>query len=403
MRRKAVAAAPPPFPPRPRAWGRGLSEPSVPWQLRAAVLLLGARRVVTKAGLQKRLELSGLTWDEIAPILARIRSVGGWGKTWRREAESSERAGDWGRAAAQAFLGHLLLSPFNPQKAALLDLLRRCHARDRAARPGGATFERVTLADGALRGYLERPRASAATPKPLVLLLPPLASTKEELFLLGDPLLDAGYSVLRLDLPGQGESPPPLTINVERLLARALDELGVTAQAGCFAGGISLGAYFALRLGGADRARVRGVFGVSPPAIITPEQWAKQDEVIWQYLDLYFDTETREETLRLGLSMTLDDVAANVSCPVRLYHARNDWISLPDAPERYRNALAGHAPLSDRVLNDIHGCTLHLRSVIAPEIVAWCDAVAEPAKGNPSLPGEPSAQGESNAWQHERP
>lgn len=373
-----------PFPPRPRNWGRGAAEPSVPWQLRAAVLLLGARRVVTKAGLQKRLELSGLVWDEIAPVLARVRSVNGWGKTWQREAEACERVGDWRRAAANAFLGHLLLSPFNPRKTVLLDLLRRCHSRDRASRPN-FTFERVTLADGALHGYLEKPRSPTATHKPLVLLLPPLASTKEELFLLGDPLLAAGYPVLRLDLPGQGESPPPLTINVERLLMRALDEAGVTAETGCFAGGISLGTYFALRLGGADHARVRGVFGVSPPAIITPEQWAKQDEVIWQYLDLYFGTETREETLRLGLSMTLDDVVTNVSCPVRLYHARNDWISLPDAPERYRNALAGHAPFSDRVLNDIHGCTLHLRSVIAPELVAWCDAILKETR-KPAAP-----------------
>jgi hypothetical protein len=264
------------------------------------------------------------------------------------------------------------LSPFNPRKTALLDRLRRNHARDRQARPD-TTFERVTLADGALHGYLERP--VTATAKPLVLLLPPLASTKEELFLLGDPLLAAGHPVLRLDLPGQGESPPPLTINAERLLMRALDEMGVTAETGCFAGGVSLGAYFALRLGGADHARVRGVFGVSPPAIVTPEQWAKQDEVIWQYLDLYFDTATRDETLRLGLSMTLDDVVGDVSCPVRLYHARRDGISLPDAPERYRAALTPHAPLTDRVLDDIHGCTLHLKDVIAPEVVAWCDAV----------------------------
>jgi len=338
------------------------------------VLLLGARRVVSRAGLQHRLELSGLAWDEIALILAHIRTVGGWGAVWEMVAETFERAGDFRRAAAAAFLGHLLLSPFNPRKTALLDRLRRNHVRDRQARPD-TTFERVALAGGALVGYMERP--TNAPPKPLALLLPPLASTKEELFLLGDPLLAAGYPVLRLDLPGQGESPPPLTINAERVLMRALDEVGVTPETGCFAGGVSLGAYFALRLGGADTARVWGVFGVSPPAIITPEQWAKQDAVIWQYLDLYFDTKTREETLRLGLSMTLDDVVADVSCPVRLYHARNDAISLPDAPERYRNALAGHASLSDSILNDLHGCMLHLRSVIAPEVVAWCDALLE--------------------------
>lgn len=327
----------------------------------------------------KRLELSGLIWPEIAPILARIRTVNGWGRTWLREAEKSERAGDFGRAAAKAFLGHLLLSPFNPRKTALLDLLRRCHARDRQSRPD-IVFERVSLADGRLAGYWERPRGQT-TLKPLVVLLPPLASTKEELFLLADPLLAAGYPVLRLDLPGQGESPPPLTVNAERLLMQALDDVGVTTNEGCFAGGISLGAYFALRLGGTDHARVRGVFGVSPPAIVTPEQWAKQDEVIWQYLDLYFAAPTREETLRRGLSMTLDDVVHDVTCPVLLYHAAHDGISLPDAPQRYRSALVHAAPLEDHVLNDIHGCTLHLNDVVAPAVVAWCDQVVDKRRG----------------------
>ena len=192
--------------------------------------------------------------------------------------------------------------------------------------------------------------------------------------MLADPLLAAGHPVIRLDLPGQGESPPPLLVETERLLMQALDELGVSAEQGVFAGGISLGSYFALRLAGVDRARVRGVFGVSPPAIITPEQWAKQPEIIWQYLDLYFGTDTRDETLRLGMAMKLDDVVADITCPVLLYHAANDAISLPDRAERYRDALA-HAPFEDHILPDSHGCTLHLRDTIAPQVTAWAGAI----------------------------
>jgi pimeloyl-ACP methyl ester carboxylesterase len=116
------------------------------------------------------------------------------------------------------------------------------------------------------------------------------------------------------------------------------------------------------------------VFGISPPAIITPEQWAKQPEIIWQYLDLYFATETREESLDLGLSMKLDDVVSQITCPVLLYHAANDAISLPDRAERYREALS-HALLTDHILADTHGCTLHLRDPIAPQVVTWADGI----------------------------
>jgi pimeloyl-ACP methyl ester carboxylesterase len=203
------------------------------------------------------------------------------------------------------------------------------------------------------------------------LLLPPLASTKEELTLFADPLLAQGHPVLRLDLPGQGESPPPLTPDAEGLLAAALDEAGVAGP--LLAGGISLGAYFALRLAGRDpKRRVAGVFAVSPPAIVTPAQWGKQPEVIYQYLDRYFDAPTRADTLRIGLSMTLDDAVAEVTCPVLIYHATRDTISLPDAPARYRTALSRVSELTEHIVDDVHGCLNTLVARVVPEVAAWC-------------------------------
>jgi pimeloyl-ACP methyl ester carboxylesterase len=326
---------------------------------------------MNSVAVRKRLELTGLAWEEIAPVLSRIRTVDGWAREFDRAADAAETTGAYFQAAALAFLGQLILSPFHPRKAEIAARMRRCQIRDRSSR-SDSDFRRVILLGGKLAGYVETPKVPR---KPPVLLMPPLASVKEELAVLGDPLLAAGHPVIRLDLPGQGESPPPLLIETERMLMQALDELGITPEQGVFVGGISLGSYFALRLAGADRARVRGVFGISPPAIITPEQWAKQPEIIWQYLDLYFATETRHESLRLGMAMKLDDVVADITCPVLLYHAANDSISLPDRVERYREALA-HAPLTDHVLLDSHGCTLHLRDPISSDIVSWAEGIS---------------------------
>jgi pimeloyl-ACP methyl ester carboxylesterase len=365
---------------RPRPARPTLHEPSLTPAIRAAVALLGARRVMTPP-LRKRLELAGLPWAEIAPLLARVRTIDGWARVFGEAADEHERAGDAYRASVLAFLGHLVLSPYHPRKQVLQEQMRRCHIRYRMARTG-VRFERLTLCGGALSVYWETPGgAAAAATLPTILLLPPLASTKEELALLADPLLDAGFPVLRMDMPGQGQSPPPLMPDAERLLMCGLDEAGISASGGLIAGGISLGAYYALRLAGADRERVRGAFGISPPAIITPAQWAKQPEVIWQYLDLYFAAESRADTHRIGLSMTFDDAVAHITCPVLLYHAANDRISLPDAQARYRTALSHATSLTDVLLPGGHGCLLHLKDRIGPEVVAWAKRIADSPGG----------------------
>lgn len=351
-----------PFPPRPRR--RGLAEPSVAPAVQAAVFALGAERALSRPRLRRRMELTGLTWDQMAPVFARVRTVADWAREWERAAARSEAAGDDARAAAEAFTGQLILSPFHPFKAGLLETLRRCQNRDRRERRGFNT-ERVSLIGGTLIGVLERPRGRAA--RPPVLLLPPLASVKEELTPLADPLLLAGHPVLRLELPGQGESPPPLRPDTERDLLAALDEVGFGEV---FAGGISLGAFYALRLAGHAPERVRAVFGVSPPAFTTPQDWARQPEVIWQYLDRYFAGETRADTYREALRLHLDDLRDQLCCPVLLYHGTRDRINPPDAPERWRAAL-GHVALTERRLIDGHSCLLHLRGRIGPEVRDW--------------------------------
>jgi pimeloyl-ACP methyl ester carboxylesterase len=339
--------------------------------MRAAVAVFGAGRLMNSARVRKRLELTGLSWEEIAPILARIRTIDSWAREFDHAASAAEEAGAYFKASALAFLGQLILSPYHPLKAELSTRMRRCQIQDRSSRTD-IRFERIVLVDGKLAGYIETPKTVTKSP---VLLMPPLASAKEELTVLTDPFLAAGHPVIRLDLPGQGESPAPLHIETERLLIQGLDELGITTDQGIIVGGISLGSYFALRLAGVDHKRVRGVFGISPPAIITPQQWAKQPEIIWQYLDLYFATETRAETLHLGMAMKLDDVVTDITCPVSLYHAERDAISLLDKAERYREALA-HAPLTEQTLPDTHGCMLHLRDPIAPQLVAWASTLS---------------------------
>ena len=340
----------------------------MPQAAQVAVWLLGARRALGGHKLRRRLELAGLSWEDLVPTLARVRTISDWARAFERDAAKSEARGDWERAAKQAFLGQLLLAPAQPLKAELLQTLRRCHVRDRRDRLGLRTTP-VTL--HGLAGLWETP----GTPtRPPVLLMPPLASVKEELTALADPLLRAGHSVLRLELPGQGESPAPLRSDLDARLRACLDEMGWTAQTGVFAGGISLGAFFALRLAGIDNQRVRAAFGVSPPAFTTPDDWARQPEVIWQYLDIYFGGATRQETYENALRLHMDDLRDNFTGPVLLYHGIRDRINPPDVPRRWRHALP-YARLTEVLLPDGHACLGHLRSRIGPESARWLAAI----------------------------
>ena len=115
--------------------------------------------------------------------------------------------------------------------------------------------------------------------------------------LLVDPLLAAGHPVIRLDMPGQGESPGPLRRDSEIVLARALAEWqSAHGEAGFVAGGISLGAHFALRLAACNPAHFRAAFAISPPGIVTTAHWANLPEVVYQYLDHYLAGEERAPT-----------------------------------------------------------------------------------------------------------
>lgn len=352
-----------PFPPRPI--NPGLVAPSLDWILQAIVAAVSAKGAMTPA-LRNRLAMCGIPWPELEAVLARVRTIESWAREMIRGAEKAEGEGDYSRAAAYAFLGQLVVGPHHPVKKYLQTLMRENHIKDRQCTIDG-TVQRVSLAGGRFAGIYERPAMVRQRP---VILMPPLASTKEELVPLADPLLAQGHPVLRLDLPGQGESLGPLELDSEHLLKSALDEMGFTASEGVYMGGISLGSYYALRLAAIDPDRVRAVYAVSPPAIMTHDDWAGQMEIIWCYLDVYFGTATRKETHQIAMNLHLNELGERITCPVLLYHGAQDRICVPNARECYREILV-NASLTDYLLPDIHACPWHLAPRIGPEAAKW--------------------------------
>ncbi|MBO0872672.1 MAG: alpha/beta fold hydrolase [Pseudonocardia sp.] len=135
-----------------------------------------------------------------------------------------------------------------------------CYRRAMDRLPWPAVAVQVPFEGGALPGV---PRLPSATdtgtegPVPVVLVVPGLDATKEEMHRFAEVLLERGIAVLSIDGPGQGESEDRLGIRPDREVVGAaildviasdprLDEQRASVV------GVSLGGYYAARAVAAD-------------------------------------------------------------------------------------------------------------------------------------------------------
>jgi 2,6-dihydroxypseudooxynicotine hydrolase len=188
-----------------------------------------------------------------------------------RDAEAAGRsvtAGDaWLRAAVAyhfaKFVWVLDEARVRPVHQRSVDALYAAHRRL------GNAVERidVPLDGAAMVGNLRRPDGAARPP--LVILVPGLDSTKEELVPMEDAFLRRGMATFALDGPGQGEAvyALPLRHDYEVAVTATLDTLadrGDLDLERVGAVGQSMGGYFAPRAA-AFEPRIRAVAAISGP------------------------------------------------------------------------------------------------------------------------------------------
>jgi len=116
-------------------------------------------------------------------------------------------------------------------------------------------------------GYLRLPK-NAAGPVPLVIAVNGLDSRKEDLSESFSAILPFGVGFLAVDGPGTGQAPIKVSENADRMLSRVIDyvqtkpEIDKTRLA---IHGVSWGAYWSVKLGIVERARLKAVSAQSPP------------------------------------------------------------------------------------------------------------------------------------------
>jgi 2,6-dihydroxypseudooxynicotine hydrolase len=208
-------------------------------------------------------------------------------------------------------------------------------------RPPG---ERVLIpyAGKHLAGNLRRP-AGVAKP-PVVVMCMGLDSTKEEMDSNESTFLARGMATLVFDGPGQGEGEYDFAIrgDYEAVVKAVLDFLETrsdvdASRAGVW--GVSLGGYYAPRAAAFEK-RIKACIALSGP-FEWVEFFDRLPELTRHTFRVRSRSRTDDDARRHAATLTLKDVARNITCPLFVVAGKQDGIVPWQEGERLAAAASG--------------------------------------------------------------
>ena len=296
-----------------------------------------------------------------------------WGPHWRTVGQMHERLGreanEGGRkiSAAQAFqraswcyhLGKFLWFEDQNIHAELRD---RSVAVYREALPYlDPTGERLEIPfeSHSIPANLRRPKEGGRCP--LVLVVPGLDSSKEELFAIEEEFLRRGLATLTMDGPGQSENSVHFAIrpNWESVITPLLDELARESRdldmdrIGLM--GISMGAVYGPRAA-ASEPRLRALVGLAGPYNLG-DCWDALNPLTKGGYIFYTKSADEVEARRKAYTLNLEGVLEHVRQPMLVIHGAKDRLFPPAQAERIAreapNATLVMYPDGNHVCNNI--------------------------------------------------
>jgi dienelactone hydrolase len=317
-----------------------------------------------------RFTANGVTPADFARVTASVDTWPEWCGAWvavgeqhealGREALSEGRLRSGGEHLAQAaayyhFAKFVFVEDVEQMKAA--------HARAVAAYtdalphldPPGRRVE-IPFEDAALVAVVRTPPGDG--PFPVVLMIPGLDSTKEEVCSTEQTFLDRGLATFSVDGPGQGEAEYAVKIRgdwgpVTEVLYDAIgrepdldrDRLGVW--------GVSLGGYYSVRVMAAlgDRATA-GVSLAGPFSF--GECWDGLPALTRDTFRVRSGTASDDAARAVASTLDLTEVAGDVTAPMLLVFGRKDRLIPSQQAEKVHAAVRGSELLMLEEAN--HGC-----------------------------------------------
>jgi 2,6-dihydroxypseudooxynicotine hydrolase len=233
----------------------------------------------------------------------------------------------------------------------------RCHsaALPHLARPGSRV--EIPFEGAALVGVLRLPDGEG--PHPVVLMIPGLDSTKEELRTTEETFLERGLATFSVDGPGQGEAEYDLPIRGD-WTAPAQAVLGALAsrpevdseRLGVW--GVSLGGYYAPRVAAALEDRVKACVALAGPFNFG-ECWDGLPELTRKTFEVRSRAADEAEARKIALTLSLDNVAQDVTAPMLIVFGRQDRLIPWRQAERLQREAGGETEML-MLENGNHGC-----------------------------------------------
>ena len=207
-------------------------------------------------------------------------------------------------------------------------------------RPPG---ERVSI--GPYFGVLRKPASGRC---PVLIMLPGLDSTKEELHAYEEPFLARGIAILAIDGPGQGEAEYEIPIcgDYERAAELIVDWVETRTDLNSeriAIWGVSLGGYYAPRAAAYEK-RLRACIALSGP-FDWAEIWDALPELTRETFRARSHCSTQQEAKARAAALTLNEAAARIDCPLFVVAGRQDRLVPAAHAERLAKAASGPVEL----------------------------------------------------------
>lgn len=318
-----------------------------------------------------RFTTNGVTVWDFQRITAGVTRWEDWCAAWSAVGAEHEALG---RAALEQ--GHTLSAGEHLARAAVyhhfgkfvfvddLEQMRAAHRRavacyaealphlDRPGRRVEIPFEGATLV-----GVLRAPDGEG--PHPVVLMIPGLDSTKEELHTTAETFLARGLATFSVDGPGQGEAEYSLPIRgdwsapAEAFLAAlaAAPEVDDT-RVGVW--GVSLGGYYAPRVAAALGDRVKACVALAGPFDFG-DCWDGLPELTRRTFEVRSGAADQAEAHRIASTLSLEKAAGEITADLLVVFGRQDRLIPWQHAERLGQEAGGTVEIL-MLENGNHGC-----------------------------------------------
>ena len=322
---------------------------------------------------QPRFVANGIDVNDFEDVLARTVEWADWGPNWNamggvheaigREAERHRRmvsaAAAYQRAAWCYHLGKFLWFEDLELHARLRDQAVAVYRRTLPLLDPPAERLEIPFEGRIIPGHLRRPR-DASMP-PLVLIVPGLDSSKEEMFSIEEEFLRRGMATLSIDGPGQSENSVDFAIrpNWETVITPVLDHLAAIGLGSTFGliglMGISMGAIYGPRAA-AHEPRLNAVVGLAGPYNLG-DCWDALNPLTRGGYIFYTKSASEAEAREKAYDLNLQGVLEQVTQPLLVIHGARDRLFPPEQAERIAreapNATLLMYPDGNHVCNNI--------------------------------------------------